>query len=104
MNKGINCSCSEYVELRTIVLSGRKKKKKARHNTAYHHLYDVLANTEMEAQKSDCQSQEVRAGYWYRREKRSVYGAGNILDDCRIGSHTAAYFKAKDVFTVKLLI
>ena len=28
MNKGINCSCSEYVELRTIVLSGRKKKKK----------------------------------------------------------------------------
>ena len=36
--------------------------------------------------------------------KRSVCGAGNILDDCRTGSHTTAYFKANYVFTVKLLI
>lgn len=51
MSKGINCSCSEYVEFRSIVLIWGVGG--ARHNTAYRHLCDVLANTEMEGQESD---------------------------------------------------
>ena len=34
----------------SVVVGGRGE---ARHNTAYRHLYDVLANTEVEGQESD---------------------------------------------------
>ena len=63
MNKGITVPALNMLNSAQWEKKNKKKKKKARHNTAYHHLYDLLANTEMEAQKSDCQSQEVRAGY-----------------------------------------